>query len=345
MIGMPEPAVRAVRPRVRRHAVVLGAGLIALLAAAVLSVGIGSGDVGLGAAWHLMFSGQSGYDAAVVHSMRLPRTVLAVAAGAALAASGVLMQTLTRNPLADPGVFGVNAGASALVVMAISLFGLTGFTGYVWFGFLGAALASAVTFALGTRSGASSTPMRLALAGAAVSAALTAFTNAFVYFDTASFAQYRSWIVGSLAVPNATVVWQAVPFVAVGLIVALMLAAPLNALALGEDTGTALGSRTGRTRLLGVAVVVVLCGATTAAAGPIAFVGLAVPHLVRAFTGPDHRLLLPYCTVFAPLLVLLADIVGRVVLPNGEIQVAIMTALLGGPVFVLIARRKRLAEL
>jgi len=334
-----------VRPRARRHAVILAAGLVALLVTAVLSIGIGSGDVGFGEAWHLLFAGGSGYDATLVHSMRVPRTILGIAAGAALAVSGALMQTLTRNPLADPGVFGVNAGASAMVVMSISLFGLSGFTGYVWFGFLGAAFASIVTFALGARSGAGSSPMRLALAGTAVSAALTAFTNAFLYFDSASFAQYRTWIVGSLTVPNADIVWQSVPFVVLGLVLALGLGGALNALALGEDAGTALGSRLARTRLLGGIAVVILCGATTAAAGPIAFVGLTVPHLLRSFTGPDHRVLLPYCAVFAPLLVLLADILGRVVLPHGEIQVAIMTAVLGGPVFVLIARRKRLAEL
>jgi len=344
MIDVARATVRA-RSRTGRHVLVLAAGLVVLLAVAALSIGTGSGDVTFAEAWHLLWAGDGGYEATVVHSMRVPRTVLGVVAGASLAVAGALMQTLTRNPLADPGIFGVNAGAAACVVAVISLFGVEAFTGYVWFGLLGAAVASAVTFVLGARAGTGAAPLRLALAGTAVSAALTAFTNAFVYFDAASFAQYRSWIVGTLSVPNATVVWQVVPFAVVGLLGALLLAAPLNALALGEDAGTALGSKPGRTRLLGVLAVVVLCGATTAAAGPIAFVGLTVPHMVRAVTGPDHRLLLPYSIVFAPTLVLLADIVGRVLLPGGEIEVAIMCALFGGPVFVLIARRRRLGGL
>ncbi|GAB3578846.1 iron chelate uptake ABC transporter family permease subunit [Amycolatopsis endophytica] len=338
-------ATARIRFRAGRHVLVLAAGLVLLLAVVVLSIGTGSGDLSFAGAWHLLWSGDGGYDSTVVHSMRVPRTILGVIAGASLAVAGVVMQTLTRNPLADPGIFGVNAGAAACVVAVVSLFGLDAFTGYVWFGLLGAAVASAVTFVLGARAGTGTAPLRLALAGTAVSAALTAFTNAFVYFDSASFAQYRSWIVGSLNVPNATVVWQVLPFAIAGLLGALLLAAPLNALALGEDAGTALGSKVGRTRVLGVVVVAVLCGATTAAAGPIAFVGLTVPHLIRAFTGPDHRLLLPYSIVFAPTLVLVADIIGRVLLPGGEIQVAIMCAVLGGPVFVLIARRRRLTEL
>ncbi|ASR37265.1 ABC transporter permease [Prauserella marina] len=327
------------------HALILSAGVLALLGCAVLSIGIGSGELSFARALRLLWSPEQGYDSTLVHSMRLPRTVLGIAAGAALAIAGALMQALTRNPLADPGIFGVNAGASATVVAAISTFGLTGFTAYVWFGFLGAAIASVATFLLGTRARFAATPMRLALAGTAVNAALTAFTNGFVYFDNTSFAQYRSWVIGSLNVPNATSAWQAVPFVAAGLLIALALVKPLNALALGEDTGSALGSKVRLTRIVGMGAIVLLCGATTAAVGPIAFVGLAVPHLVRYVTGPDYRLLIPYCLVFAPVLLLAADIAGRILLSGGEIQVAIMTALFGGPVFVLLARRRKLAQL
>ncbi|MES4906869.1 MULTISPECIES: iron chelate uptake ABC transporter family permease subunit [unclassified Streptomyces] len=326
-----------------RRAAGLAASLGVLLVVVAASVAIGAKPIALGEVWHGLFHYSGSDTDVVVRDVRVPRTVLGLLVGAALGLAGAVIQALTRNPLADPGLLGLNAGASAAVVSAISFLGVTSLTGYVWFAFLGTAVASVLVYALGGTRGA--TPVRLALAGTAVYAALYGYLNAVELMDTAALDKMRFWTVGSLASANMAVVKQVAPFIAVGVVLALALGRALNAVALGDDTARALGTNLNRTRVLAMAAVTLLCGAATAACGPIAFVGLMVPHLVRALTGPDLRWILPYAAVLSPVLLLGADVIGRVVARPSELQAGVVTTLIGGPVFIYLVRRRRMAQL
>lgn len=316
--------------------------LAVLLLVCLLSIAIGARGIPLGEVWQVLWHPSSSTESLIVHDVRLPRTLLGLGVGAALGLAGALMQALTRNPLADPGLLGVNLGASAAVVIGIGWFGIGTASGYVWFAFLGAAAASVTVFLLGTAGRRAATPERLVLSGVAISAALTAFISTVILLDSNTFDQFRSWVVGALAGRKMETVYELAPFLLGGIVLALALARALNAIALGEDAGRALGANIGRTRLLGAIAVTLLCGAATAAVGPIGFVGLAVPHMVRGFTGPDQRWLLPYSMVLAPVLLLAADILGRVLVAPGELEVGVVTAFLGAPVFILLARRRKL---
>ncbi|MFI1164314.1 FecCD family ABC transporter permease [Streptomyces sp. NPDC020801] len=339
-----ERAAAAAAPPSRRG--VRAAGL--LLAAAILvlvalaSIALGAKELSPAQVWHGLFRESGTYGDIVVRE-RLSRTVLGLCAGAALGLSGAVLQALTRNPLADPGLLGINAGASAAVVTAITYCGVTGPSGYVWFAFLGAAAVGALVWFLG--GGRGTTPVRLALAGTAISAALYGYVQAVMIMDGAALGRIRFWTVGSLASATNETISQVLPFIAAGTVVALLLARPLNAMAMGDETARALGAHLGRTRAFAMLAATVLCGAATAACGPIVFVGLMVPHAVRSFTGPDLRWILPYATVLAPVLLLGADVVGRIVVRPAELQVGIVTAVIGGPVFVLLVRRRRTARL
>jgi iron complex transport system permease protein len=281
----------------------------------------------------------------IITESRLPRTIVGLLAGASLGLAGAVLQAVTRNPLADPGILGVNAGAALFVVFGISVLGITSLTGYVWLGFAGAAAASVVVFTVGSLGRGGATPVKVALAGAAVAAALNSLTTAVLLTDVATFDQFRFWQVGSLAGRGMDIAWQGLPFAAAGIVIALASTRSLNALALGDDVAASLGQNVASARIIAAIAVVLLCGTATAMAGPIAFVGLVVPHVARMITGPDHRWLLPYSMVLAPLLLLVADVLGRVVAKPGEVQVGIVTAVIGAPIFVALARRKRLAEL
>ncbi|NYD24096.1 iron chelate uptake ABC transporter family permease subunit [Kineococcus aurantiacus] len=335
----------AARRRVSRPAALVTA--LALLVLAVLaSLAVGSREVPLGTVLDALRGlGGTSQDALVVRELRVPRTLVGIVVGVALGLSGALMQALTRNPLADPGLLGVNAGAAAAMVTALAFLGVTSRLQLVWAAMAGAAVVSVAVYVLGATGRGGATPVRLALAGTAVSAALYAYTSAQVLLDTTTFDRFRFWQVGSLAGHDTTVFWQMLPFFAVGTALALAQARPLNALALGDDSGRALGAHVTRTRVLTALAVTLLCGAATATAGPIAFVGLAVPHLVRALTGPDQRWVLPFSCVLSPALLLFGDVLGRVVVRPGELEVGIVTALLGAPVLVALVRRRRLAQL
>ncbi|MFF7407445.1 MULTISPECIES: FecCD family ABC transporter permease [Streptomyces] len=341
----PEPrAATAPAPPTRRAVRPLGLLLsVALLAlVAVASIAIGAKALTLAQVWHGLFHDSGTYGDVVVDE-RLARTVLGLLAGAALGLSGAVLQALTRNPLADPGLLGINAGASAAVVTAISFFGVTSLSGYVWFAFLGAAAVGALVWFLGGSRGA--TPVRLALAGTAISAALYGYLQAVMIMDDAALGRMRFWTVGSLASASESTITQVLPFLAAGSLLALALARPLNAVTMGDDTARALGAHLNRTRALAMLAATVLCGAATAACGPIVFVGLMVPHAVRSFTGPDLRWILPYAAVLSPVLLLGADVIGRVVARPAELQVGIVTAVIGGPVFIFLVRRRRTAQL
>ena len=332
----------AVRPPARRR-LLLGPGLLVAIGmlglTVLLSLAVGTADIPLPDVWSALVDPGSSYSDAVVQS-RVPRTLLGLLCGAALATSGAVMQGISRNPLGDPSLLGVNVGAAAAIVTATAFFGATGAFGSVLIALPGALAAAAIVTALGAaRRGVS--PVRLVLAGAVVSAVLAAYIQAVTLNQPEVFDSYRFWVVGSLAGRSPDTAVQIAPFVLVGLLVALALGASINALGLGDDTATAIGANVARTRLIGIATTALLCAAATAGAGPIAFVGLAVPHVARAVTGNDHRWLIPYSLVLGSVLLLAADILGRIAARPSELMVGVVTAFVGAPVLLLAVRRLR----
>ncbi|AXE23758.1 Fe(3+)-siderophore ABC transporter permease [Streptomyces globosus] len=345
-----EEAAPAAVPTARGTAAALrGAGLLAVLAALVLVslLGVWTGTRGLPFTdvWSALWHPDGSETSIIIHDYRIPRTLLGLLVGAALGLSGALMQALTRNPLAEPGLLGISLGSSAGVVTALAFLGVGSVLGYVWFAFLGAALASAAVYLLGSSGRKVATPDRLVVAGAAVTAVLYAFNSAVLLLNPSAFDQFRFWTVGSLAGRYLDVVYVILPFIAAGLFIALLLGPSLNALALGDQMGRALGVNVNRTRILGAVGVMLLCGAATAAAGPIAFVGLVVPHIARFVVGPDQRWVLAYSMLLAPVLLIGADVAGRLIGAPGEIQVGIVTAFIGAPVFLALCRRRKLVML
>ena len=354
-----EPATEAGRGRrwgsgsapPRAHHLVRRTTGVMLLAAVVflgvlVSLAVGAKSIPFGT----VIDAFTGYDETItdhliVRELRVPRTYLGVLVGAALGAAGALMQGVTRNPLADPGLLGVNAGAAFAVVLGIWWLDTTSVNGIVWFAFAGAAIASVVVYVLGTIGRGGATPVRLALAGAALAAFLFAGTRAVILIDQATLDQFRFWVVGSLAGRGDDVAFQVLPFIAVGLVLSIAVARQLNAIALGEDAARALGTKVGLTRLMSVLAITLLCGGAVAVAGPIAFVGLVVPHAARAWFGPDQRWLLPASAMAGAAGLLFCDTAGRIVARPGEIQVGIMTAAIGGPAFIILVRRTRMAQL
>lgn len=328
-----------------RRPLLLVAAILLLLGLCALSIAIGSKPLSLAEVWSALVRPVDGELDAIVWGLRIPRTVLGLVAGMALGLSGALMQGLTRNPLADPGLLGVTAGAGFAVVLAVLVFGLTSLYSYIWFAFAGALVTSAVVYLLGSIGRGGATPVKLALAGVAVLALLTALTNGVLMLDTRALNVFRYWAVGSLTGQETALVLQVLPFVLAGAVLALASASALNSVALGDDVATALGRRVGLVRVQVMVAVTVLAGSAAAVVGPIVFVGLTIPHIARAITGPDHRWLLPFAAVLAPCLLLAADILGRVILQPQEIGVGVVTAFLGAPFFIALIRRRRLAEL
>lgn len=271
---------------------------------------------------------------------RIPRTLHGVLAGCCLAVAGVVMQGITRNPLGDPGLLGVNVGAAAAVVTATAFLGVGAGASTVWVALIGALLAMIVVHLIG--SGRDTvTPVRLVLAGAVVNAVLTAYIQGITLSLPDAFDSYRFWVVGSLAGRGIDVLVNILPFAVIGLVLAVLLATGLNALALGETAATALGARTSAIRAGGIAAAALLCGAATAAVGPIAFIGLAVPHIARALVGSDHRWQIPFSVVLGPTLLLAADVLGRVVARPQELMVGVVTAFVGAPFLLVVVRRMR----
>jgi iron-siderophore transport system permease protein len=340
--ALTQVTVRPARTRTRWTG--LAVATVALVAAIVLSIAVGSRSLGPATVWQVLWHDDGSPAAVIVHQLRLPRTVLAVGVGAALGLAGAVMQALTRNPLAEPGLLGVNLGAASGVVVAIAFLGIGGVTGYVWFAFLGAALTSAVVFALGG-SGRAPTPERQVLAGVAFSAVLGALVWAVLVTRRDAFDRYRHWDIGSLSDRDTAVIAQVGPFLLAGIVLALALGRQLDALGLGDEAATAVGARPARIRALGIAAVTLLCGAATAAAGPLYFVGLAVPYAARMVTGADNRWILAYSVLLGPVLILGADVLGRVLVAPAELPVGVVTAFLGAPVFIALCRRRKLSSL
>ena len=325
------------------------AGLVVALVAVVVfmaaSLAIGSLRIPLGDVIDAFTDRQDTDEHAIVRDLRVPRTLLGLLVGVALGTSGALMQGLTRNPLAEPGILGVNAGASLAVVLAILVLDITTPSAYVWFALVGAGLTWAAVYALGTSGRRGASPTTLALAGAVMAALLVALTSAVLTFDAQTLAQFRYWNVGSIAGRQTEVVTTIAPFVVVGFVVALGAGRWLNALALGDDVAKALGQRLGLVRG-GIAVAfILLAGAAVAAAGPILFVGLAMPHMARALVGTDYRWIIPYSGLLGALFLLSGDVLGRVLTSPAELEVGVVTAALGAPFFIWLVRRKDLPQL
>ncbi|WP_052849670.1 FecCD family ABC transporter permease [Streptomyces avicenniae] len=285
----------------------------------------------------------------IVWAARVPRTLLALATGAALGLSGALMQALTRNPLADPGILGVSAGASFAIVLAASVLGITSPSTSIWFAFAGALLATVAVYLLGGSGRAGMTPVKLALAGVAMTGLLSSLTSAMVLTHPEALNRFRFWSAGSLAGDSGDTLGQVLPFLVFGTVFALLCTPSLNSLALGDDMAAALGRRVGLVRLAGVAAITLLTGTAVSLIGPVVFLGLAVPHIARvcaqrAGIGPDHRWLLPLSAVLAPCLLLIADIAGRLVARPIEVQAGVLVAFIGGPFFIALVRRHRFAE-
>ncbi|PRY41200.1 iron complex transport system permease protein [Geodermatophilus tzadiensis] len=330
--------------RTRRRLLGLLALVVLLVAACAASIAVGSRPLGLGTVWTALTDRSlRTEEAVIVWDLRVPRTVLGLMVGAALGVSGALIQGHTRNPLGDPGLLGITAGASFAVVLAIVLLGVGTPAGYVWFAFAGALAGTVAVYVLGSAGRGGPTPVTLALAGSALSALLFALVRAVLVSDSDSLDAFRFWVVGALAGRGADVAWQVAPFIAAGLVLALLNAPALDLLGMGEDVARGLGQRVWLARLVGLGATTLLAGAATAACGPIAFVGLVVPHAVRAFTGPAHRWLVPCAGLLGAVVLLAADVLGRVVARPGELQVGIVLALVGGPVFVALVRRRRTA--
>ncbi len=284
-------------------------------------------------------------DHLLVRHLRIPRTLLAVVVGAALGVAGTVMQALTRNPLSDPGILGVNAGAAVAIAAAITVLGVNDVSAYMAFGLLGAGLAGCAVYLLGNVGGKGN-QVRVVVAGAAVSVVLMSLTQLVLVNGTdQTFNQFLNWSVGSLQGRGYAVFYPVVSLTSVGLVLAFSLAGALDMAALGSDLTKALGGNPLYIWGLAALSVVILSGAATAAAGPVGFVGLTAPHIARLMAGPGHRWLLPYSMFIAAILVTAADVLGRVVAPPGEVGVGIMVALMGGPFFVLLVRRRRISQL
>ena len=320
--------------------------VLALLAiVTVLSVMVGSRDLPLSTVWNALTGADTGRDAQVVTILRIPRTVMGLLVGAALGVAGALIQAVTRNPLADPGILGVNAGSAFAVAMGVGLLGVTAPSGYVWFAFGGALVTTVVVYLVGSIGRGSVSPAQLTLAGVALGAVLSGITSALLLADQETFSVIRAWEAGSFADRGGEVISATAPFLVVGLVIALALGPALNAVALGDDLAHALGAKVLRTRVLSLLAITLLAGSATAMAGPVAFVGLMIPHIARWIVGPDQRWIIAYSVLLAPVLTIAADVLGRVILPTGEMQVGIVTAFLGAPVLVLLVRRERVSGL
>ena len=336
--------------------------LLALAGAIVLSLFVGSKVLDPTLVWQVLRLGpdtvnlpaqgvqseqhsQLASAATVVWQLRVPRTLIGLSVGAALGLAGALMQCLTRNPLADPGILGVNSGAALAVVLSVALFGLSGVNTYMWAAFMGAGAAAVAVYLLGATGRAGANPVRLALAGVAVSAALGALTQTVILADQEAFNEFRYWVAGSLEGRGADIAMATTPLIVLGAALGLVLSPSLNALALGEEAAKGLGVRVEATRTLTALAVTLLAGTATAAAGPISFVGLAVPVAARTALGPDQRWVALASLLLGPVWVLGADVLARVIIAPQELQVGVVAALAGAPCFIAMVRTKKVAAL
>ncbi|MFK0098082.1 FecCD family ABC transporter permease [Streptomyces sp. NPDC091040] len=342
--AVERPIVRGVTVTRRRRVTGLAALAVAVLAVAALSLAVGARALTPAEVWHGLFAAPESDQRLseirlIVQTVRVPRTVLGIVAGLALGVGGALIQGYTRNPIADTGLVGVNAGASFAVVSVIAVFGLTDPLQYVWFGFLGSAVAGVVVFGLASIGRGAGNPLTLALAGQGVTVFLAAMTTAVALSDVKSLNVLRFWNAGSVAGVGYDVIWPVTAFVAVGLVLAAVMLPSLNLLNLGDDVARGLGVNIALSRTVGITAITLLAGAATAACGPIAFLGLMVAHVARYLTGPDYRWLVPYAGLLGAVVLLVCDIAGRLVVRPGELDAGVVVSLLGAPFFAVLVWR------
>lgn len=319
---------------------------VLLLLSILLSFAIGAKSISpLEVARALLGKGEANV-VVIIGQLRMSRTLIGLACGCALGLAGVLMQAITRNPIADPGILGVNAGAALGVVVGIMFTGALGVQSTMLFAMLGAGLASAAVLLLSSGYAGVASPVRLTLSGVALAAILSGISQALILSNESILDAFRFWQVGSLAARSVSEATILIPAIVIGALIVLLMGNALNALALGDDSALALGSNPARIRLLGLLAMTILCGTATALAGPISFIGLLAPHLVRRLTGPDMRVLIPCSMIVAPIILLNADILGRVVGGGAEVQVGIVCAFIGAPLLVvlLLAGKGRVAN-
>lgn len=290
-------------------------------------------------AWNTFQSNNGSNEHLVIETVRLPRALIAAAVGSSLAISGALMQTLTKNPLASPGIFGINAGAGFAVVIAVSLFQISHLQAFAWIAFLGAAVAAIGVYFIGSIGREGLTPMKLTLAGAAVAAMFASFTQGFLVMNEVALDQVLFWLAGSVQGRKLEILLSVAPYLIIGWVGALTLASKLNVLSMGEDVAKVLGVNTALLKIAIGVIVILLAGGAVAVAGPIGFVGIVIPHITRSIVGIDHKWVIPYSAILGAILLLLADILARYVIMPEEVPVGVMTAIIGTPFFIYIARR------
>lgn len=315
-------------------------GLICLLLIAIaMSLLIGAKSLSASAMAEALSGQCHSADCTIILNARLPRTLAGLLAGLGLGVAGALMQTLTRNPLADPGLLGVNAGASFAIVLGAAFWGLSSPGDQLFMALCGALTAALLVTLTGSQGGGQLSPVRLTLAGVALAAVLEGLSSGIALLNPDVYDVLRFWQAGSLDIRTLSTLKIVVMPMGIALVIALLLSRSLNSLSLGVDTASALGSRVARTQLLGLVVITLLCGGTTAMVGPIAFVGLMVPHIARWLAGGDHRHSLPVVLLITPALLLFADILGRLLVP-GELRVSIVSAFLGAPALIWLVRQR-----
>lgn len=315
-------------------------GLLMLLVCLIASIALGAVELPLKTIYTAFTAFDGSSEHLIVRTVRLPRTLVALTVGACLAVAGSIMQGLTHNPLAAPDILGIDAGAALAVVVAVCFFNDASLSAYAGFGFLGAGIAAVIVYLLGSLGRSGLTPLKLTVAGAALTAFLGSLTTSILVLNQRTLDEIRFWLAGSVAGRDLNLLVQVLPYIMVGLLLALIISKQLTTLALGEDVAKGLGQRTAWVKMAAAVSVVLLSGSSVAVAGPIGFVGLVVPHVVRFLVGVDYQWILPYAAIAGAILLLLADISARLLIQPQELPVGIMTALVGAPFFIYLARRK-----
>jgi len=318
--------------------------VFALLLIMLASLCIGAKPISISEIYEVLFNHQPGLSSTIIFEGRLPRTLNGLFVGMALGTSGALIQAITRNPLADPGILGINLGASLAVAIAVVFLGASQFSDFFIYAALGSLVASLLIFSIGSLSKGKVDPLKLTLAGIALGAVFAGLSSALILFNPLAFDQIRFWMVGSLDIRMLSVPLYIAPIVIVGCLLALSITPALNAFGLGDALAASLGSNPIRIQIIGLITITLLCGAATAAAGPIGFVSLMMPHIARWMVGPDQRWIIPFSFVLTPSLLLIADIIGRL-LVVGELRVSIVTAFIGAPILIYLVRRKGASSL
>ncbi len=317
-------------------------GSILFLGLCVLaSLAWGSKNVGFSQAINALLNSTDLSFSALVVRERIPRTIFGIMAGASLGISGALMQSITRNPIADPSILGVNTGASLFVVIGIAFFNINSANQYIWLALAGAGITAVIVYFIGSIGNGGATPIKLALAGAATSAVLTSLVSAIILPRSDAMDKFRFWQVGSIGGANWDSIRLILPFVIVGLIISIAATPALNVLALGDDVATGLGVNIGVIRIICAVAGVILSGATTAIAGPISFIGLMIPHTIRLIFGSNLNGIVPLSAIGGAALLIISDVIGRVIGSPGEVQVGIITAFIGAPILIIIARKAK----